>query len=65
MKNIPTPTSIIEFKKINRTILFPLNNNGKLKYKTLKSIITDSNKNITEKHVANLCINNRLFFSKK
>lgn len=62
MKNTPTPTSIIEFRNTNNMILFPLNNCGKLKYKTLNSIETDSNKNITEKHVANFCIQYRLFF---
>lgn len=62
MKNTATPISIIELKKTNKPILFPLNNNGILKYKTLKSIAKDSNKNITEKYVANLCIQNRLFF---
>lgn len=62
MKNTATPISIIELKKTNNPILFPLNNNGILKYKTLNSIANDSNKNITEKYVANLCIQNRLFF---
>lgn len=56
MKNKPTPTSIMEFKNTNKIILFPLSKRGILKYKTLKSITIDSNKNITEKHVANLCI---------
>lgn len=62
IKNMPTQTSISEFINTNNTILLPLNNNGILKYKTLNSIKTDSNKNITEKHVANLCIQYRLFF---
>jgi hypothetical protein len=62
VKNTATPTSITEFKNTNNVILLPLSSCGILKYRTLKSIVTDSNKNITEKHVANLCIQNRLFF---
>ena len=40
-------------KKLNAKIL---------KYKIVNSITKASNKNITEKHVANFCIQNRLFF---
>ena len=49
VKNTATPTNIIEFKNTNNVILLPLNSCGILKYNTLKSIATDSNKNITEK----------------
>ena len=56
LKNIPTPTSITQFKTINNAILFPFNSCGKFKYITLNSITKDSNKNTTEKYVANLCI---------
>ncbi len=62
---MPTLTSIIQLKNTNKAILFPLIIKGKLKYKTLNSIANDSNIKITEKYVANLCIQNRLFFFQK
>jgi hypothetical protein len=55
----------MELIKANKTILFPLKISGKSKYIMLKSIVNESNKNITEKYVANLCIQNRLFLIHK